>query len=187
MVTATVQKVTDPADFINFYPNEIEADEWHLARLVSIKEGEIRYMEEVKPSWDFLFEFKDLTYINREGQDTHGQVKAQCTQTFTEKSTAYKYYCMLTGVEELEVGAEVDFDALIGRKCKVMINSTKSGRGNWFHKVEKISIKGLEPKDKVAKELDDIIADKEPEVVEPKKTTKPSPVQKTVEQMAEWD
>lgn len=149
MVIAKVTKVQDPADFINFYPEEIEADEWHIAKLISIKEGTMTYMEETKPSWDWLYEFKDLTYINRDGIETHGQVKVQCSQTFTEKSNAYKLYCGMTGVEKLDEGTEVDFESIVGRKCKVMAKSTQSAKGNWFHKIEKVSIKGLEADAKV--------------------------------------
>lgn len=76
---------------------------------------------------------------------------------FSPKSKVYQWYCAAMGVKELDEDEEVDIDAMIGRKCRVLVEQREGKERTWatVTKVMPLRAKKAAPKTS-DQEIDDM-------------------------------
>ena len=135
-------------------PNiEVEEDVFHLAVLVEIRKSEQTFRGISSPAWLWIYELLDPKYsyvVNGETRRLRIFEKTSAKLTpppYTSK--AYQRYCELSGSSP-SVGEVIDLRKLFGTKCKIMVKNVRGKNPNpdgtypIFHRIEKVSIKGLE-------------------------------------------
>lgn len=123
---------------------KLQEDEFYPAVLSDFKPFESTFngIKTKQIRWVFELQGSEFTWKSKDGKTGQFRVSGATSYACSPKSKLYKWYCKLTGKEQLTEGEKISLNTLKGMHCSVMvkINKRKNSEGEEevYNNVDKV-------------------------------------------------